>query len=261
MTDGEYIQAFYTSNQRGIRDAYDTLKNGFMSFLKFKCPHLPDIFYEDVYHEAIITLQQNILSQKLTEGNLSSSLSSYLNSVGIFCAMHLVRERKELSTTDAVWNALTNGSSQIDMMDSEEAKYGLQNLWIEEVEQPFKDWRSRNPLSERDERDHFYDELTCSFLNKHKAKANPIFDDVVEDVDMLIERERNKIIRETVAKMEKPCAPILLGAIWEGKSNAQLAIDLAYRTTDVLKNQKSRCLGKVKKLIKDILSQCGYNYE
>ena len=147
MTDGEYIQAFYTSNQRGIRDAYDTLKNGFMSFLKFKCPHLPDIFYEDVYHEAIITLQQNILSQKLTEGNLSSSLSSYLNSVGIFCAMHLVRERKELSTTDAVWNALTNGSSQIDMMDSEEAKYGLQNLWIEEVEQPFKDWRSRKPLS------------------------------------------------------------------------------------------------------------------
>lgn len=261
MTDSAYIKAFYTSNQRGIRDAYETLKSGFMSFLKFKCPHLPNIFYDDVYHEAIITLQQNILSKKLTESNLSSSLSSYLNSVGIFCAMHLARERKELNTNDSVWNALTNGNSQIDMMDSDEAKYGLQYLWMEEVEQPFFDWCSSNPLAKREEKDNLFDELFDKYLEKHKAKAIPILDDVIEDVDMLIERERNKIIRETVVEMKEPCAPILLGAIWEGKSNAELAIDLEYSTTDVLKNQKSRCFRKVKKLIKDTLSQCGYNYE
>ncbi len=257
MTDKEYIQAFYNSNQQGIRDAYVTFKKGFLKFIKYKCPQLSDIFYEDVYHEAFVAVQQNILGGKLSEDTLTSSLSSYLNSVGIYCAMHMVRDNKEVHTSGAAWDMLINGKT----LEGDDLKYGYQYLWIEEVEEPFNLWCSQNPTSKEEEKFQEYDRLCELYTDNHKSKAEPIFDDVIVLMDDLIDRERNKIIRHEVEKMKEPCAPILLGAIWEGKSNTELASELKYKTTDVLKNQKSRCLNSIKVILRKILKQCGYDYE
>lgn len=257
MTDKEYIQAFYNSNQKGIKEAYVTFKKGFINFIKFKCPQLSDIFYEDVYHDAFMAVQQNILAGKINESMLTSSLSSYLNSVGIYCAMHMMRDNKEVHTSDTAWNALINGKP----LEGDDLIYGYQYLWIEEVEEPFNLWCANNPKSKMEEKSQEYDRLCELYTDKHKSKAAPILDDVVVTMDDLIDVERNKIIREQVVKMEEPCAPLLLGAIWDGKSNAELAVELEYKTADVVKNQKSRCLKTIKGILRKILKQCGYNYE
>lgn len=257
MTDKEYIQAFYNSNQLGIREAYVTFKKDFLSFIKFKCPLLSDIFYEDVYHDAFMAVQQNILAGKICEDTLTSSLSSYLNSVGIYCAMHMMRANKEVYTSGTAWDALINGKP----LQGDDLTYGYQYLWIEEVEEPFNLWCANNPNSKKEEKSQEYDRLCELYTDKHKSKAALILDDVVVTMEDLIDDERNKIIREQVVKMEKPCAPLLLGAIWEGKSNAELAVELEYKTADVVKNQKSRCLKTIKGILRKILKQCGYDYE
>lgn len=257
MTDKEYIQAFYNSNQDGIKEAYVAFKKGFINFIKFKCPQLPDIFYEDVYHDAFMAVQQNILAGKIKESMLTSSLSSYLNSVGIYCAMHMIRDNKEIHTSNAAWDALINGKP----LEGDDLKYGYQYLWIEEVEEPFSLWCTNNPDSKKEEKSQEYDRLCELYTDKHKSKAAPILDDVIVNMEDLIDKERNEIIREQVVKMKRPCAPILLGSIWEGKTNTELAIELEYKNADVVKNKKSICLKTIKGILRKILKQCGYDYE
>ena len=59
-------------------------------------------------------------------------------------------------------------------------------------------------------------------------------------------------VRRIVTSMEDPCKTILWSFYWDGKSLATIAKELPkYKNADSVKTQKSRCLTKVKILMKE----------
>ena len=78
--------------------------------------------------------------------------------------------------------------------------------------------------------------------------------------DQMEQQERERIIRELVNQMGQPCAPLLLGHLWENKSMSELATELGYSNADSAKSQKSKCMKKVITFIKPKLIKYGYGY-
>lgn len=68
-----------------------------------------------------------------------------------------------------------------------------------------------------------------------------------EDMDT---QERERIIRSLIEQLGKPCAPLLLGHLWENKSMEILAQELGYSNADSAKSQKAKCMKKVKTFVK-----------
>lgn len=89
----------------------------------------------------------------------------------------------------------------------------------------------------------------------------PIFKEYVfdpnEDMD---KQERERIIRELIEQLGKPCAPLLLGHLWKNKSMNELATELGYSNADSAKTQKSKCMKKVMTFVKQQLIEYGYGY-
>jgi RNA polymerase sigma factor (sigma-70 family) len=73
-------------------------------------------------------------------------------------------------------------------------------------------------------------------------------------------QERERIIRSLVEQLGKPCAPLLLGHLWENKSMEILAQELGYSNADSAKSQKAKCMNKVKTFVKQQLIEYGYGY-
>ena len=73
-------------------------------------------------------------------------------------------------------------------------------------------------------------------------------------------QEREHIIRSLVEQLGKPCAPLLLGHLWENKSMEILAQELGYSNADSAKSQKAKCMKKVKTFVKQQLIEYGYGY-
>ena len=73
-------------------------------------------------------------------------------------------------------------------------------------------------------------------------------------------QERERIIRSLVEQLGKPCAPLLLGNLWENKSMEILAQELGYSNADSAKSQKAKCMKKVKTFVKQQLIEYGYGY-
>lgn len=73
-------------------------------------------------------------------------------------------------------------------------------------------------------------------------------------------QERERIIRSLVEQLGKPCAPLLLGHLWENKSMEILAQELGYSNADSAKSQKAKCIKKVKTFVKQQLIEYGYGY-
>jgi RNA polymerase sigma factor (sigma-70 family) len=73
-------------------------------------------------------------------------------------------------------------------------------------------------------------------------------------------QERERIIRSLVEQLGKPCAPLLLGHLWENKSMEILAQELGYSNADSAKSQKAKCMKKVKTFVKQQLIEYGYGY-
>ena len=73
-------------------------------------------------------------------------------------------------------------------------------------------------------------------------------------------QERERIIRSLVEQLGKPCAPLLLGHLWENKSMEILAQELGYINADSAKSQKAKCMKKVKTFVKQQLIEYGYGY-
>lgn len=73
-------------------------------------------------------------------------------------------------------------------------------------------------------------------------------------------QERERIIRSLVEQLGKPCAPLLLGHLWENKSMEILAQELGYSNADSAKSQKAKCMKKVKTFVKEQLIEYGYGY-
>ena len=81
-----------------------------------------------------------------------------------------------------------------------------------------------------------------------------------EDENKVRVEQREKLIREQVMLMKQPCAPLLLGYYWENKSMRQLADEMDYSSEDVAKNQKARCMKKLKVFVIATLKKHGYEY-
>ena len=73
-------------------------------------------------------------------------------------------------------------------------------------------------------------------------------------------QERERIIRSLIEQLGKPCAPLLLGHLWENKSMEILAQELGYSNADSAKSQKAKCMKKVKTFVKQQLIEYGYGY-
>ena len=72
--------------------------------------------------------------------------------------------------------------------------------------------------------------------------------------------ERERIIRGLVEQIGDPCAPLLIGKLWENKSMAELADELGYSSADSAKTQKNKCMKKVMSFVKQKLIEYGYGY-
>lgn len=94
MTDQDIIIAFRTSNQHVLSQSYYDMKGKFFSFIRKTCTTIDERSIEDIYHTALIELQQNILYGRLTENNLTCSLQTYLNSIGYNVAMCNLRKQR-----------------------------------------------------------------------------------------------------------------------------------------------------------------------
>ena len=83
MTDTEYIQAFRARNNKAISLFYREYRESFMAFLANKFHSLNQQLLAEVFQESVSRVWENIERGKLTETSLTSSLSTYLNSIGI----------------------------------------------------------------------------------------------------------------------------------------------------------------------------------
>ena len=95
MKDTEIIQAFLTNDQRGIRQAYEAWQAPFRSAILHRT-NLDEDYLDDAYQEAVIRLQQHILTGRITVDNLNHSLLAYLKEIGYYAALEIIRGRREL---------------------------------------------------------------------------------------------------------------------------------------------------------------------
>lgn len=93
-------------------------------------------------------------------------------------------------------------------------------------------------------------------MDDEPQSSNQSFDPN-DDMDT---QERERIIRSLVEQLGKPCAPLLLGHLWENKSMEILAQELGYSNADSAKSQKAKCMKKVKTFVKQQLIEYGYGY-
>ena len=99
-------------------------------------------------------------------------------------------------------------------------------------------------------------EFSDDSMDDESQSSNQSFDPN-DDMDT---QERERIIRSLVEQLGKPCAPLLLGHLWENKSMEILAQELGYSNADSAKSQKAKCMKKVKTFVKQQLIEYGYGY-
>lgn len=95
MTDLEYIQGFKNNNERAINSFYNHFRQLFFAYFR---SHFSknEAYILDLFQDSCVVLWQNIRQGKLTESNLSSSLSTYFLSVGKYTMMAKDRKFKEI---------------------------------------------------------------------------------------------------------------------------------------------------------------------
>ena len=74
----------------------------------------------------------------------------------------------------------------------------------------------------------------------------------VSDEEEVMEKEKRcAMIKETVKNIQEPCATLLDKFYWEDKSGEEIANDMGYKNTDTVKNQKYKCMQKLKTYLKE----------
>lgn len=111
------------------------------------------------------------------------------------------------------------------------------------------------------------DEATDTIDIKEELELSDDMDDEPQYSDQSFDpnddmdtQERERIIRSLIEQLGKPCAPLLLGYLWENKSMEILAQELGYSNADSAKSQKAKCMKKVKTFVKQQLIEYGYGY-
>ena len=120
--------------------------------------------------------------------------------------------------------------------------------------------KGNNQTNEEDDDDTIYikeeSELSDDPMDDEPISSDQSFDPN-DDMDT---QEREHIIRSLVEQLGKPCAPLLLGHLWENKTMETLAQELGYSNADSAKSQKAKCMKKVKTFVKQQLIEYGYGY-
>ena len=120
--------------------------------------------------------------------------------------------------------------------------------------------KGHNQTNEEDDDDTIYikeeSELSDDPMDDEPISSDQSFDPN-DDMDT---QEREHIIRSLVEQLGKPCAPLLLGHLWENKTMETLAQELGYSNADSAKSQKAKCMKKVKTFVKQQLIEYGYGY-
>jgi RNA polymerase sigma factor (sigma-70 family) len=212
MTDKEIIQSFIDNNQHGIREVYYAWRVPFEQSLMRLLPNTDDM--DDAYQEAFIRLQQHILTERLTAGNIQKSLVAYFKTIGRYVALEIINQRNK-------------GHNQTNEEDDDDT------IYIKEESELSDDPMDDEPISS---------------------------DQSFDPNDNMDTQERERIIRSLVEQLGKPCAPLLLGHLWENKTMETLAQELGYSNADSAKSQKAKCMKKVKTFVKQQLIEYGYGY-
>lgn len=232
MTDKEIIQSFLDNNQDGIREAYYAWRVPFEQSVCYRT-HLDLNYIDDAYQEAFIRLQQHILTKRLTADNVQKSLLAYLKEIGYFVAMEIINKRRELPISFVQSYDETNDQQE----DNETHQIIHRHVESQDVDTPE------------------------NLPDEQPNEKVPIQEDNYFDLFTDIEREEHeRIIRQLVEQVGPPCAPLLLGYLWENKSMSNLAQELGYSSADSAKTQKSKCMKKVIVFIKQKLIEYGYEY-
>lgn len=213
MTDKEIIQSFLDNDQNGIREVYYVWRKPFEQALSHLLPNTDDM--DDAYQEAIIRLQQHILTERLTPDNINKSLLAYFKTIGRYVALEIINQHNKGQQDTKTEEETPHIISDVNTTDSSDVDSDDEPI---EIDRPF---------------------------------------DPNESMDI---QEREHIIRSLVEQLGTPCAPLLIGFLWENKSMNELAQELGYSSADSAKTQKSKCMNKVKTFVKHKLIEYGYGY-
>lgn len=101
MTDTDYISGFKNNNESIISSFYKEYKDRFCSYFKSHFGKTGE-YLTDLFQDSCLILWQNIRDDKLRQDNLTSSLLTYLLSVGKYTMMARDRKYKEILDDDAI---------------------------------------------------------------------------------------------------------------------------------------------------------------
>ena len=129
-------------------------------------------------------MQQHILTERLTADNIQKSLLAYLKEIGYFVAMEIINKRRELPISFVQSYDETNDQQE----DNETHQILHRHVESQDVDTPE------------------------NLPDEQPNEKVPIQEDNYFDLSTHIEREEHeRIIRQLVAQVGPPCAPILLG--------------------------------------------------
>lgn len=113
MKDSEYIIRISANNQSAIADFYDSVYPRFVSYFRNNYSKT-DEYSMDLFHDSFMAMYDNILNQKLTADNLTTSLYQYL--LGIAINMMKARDRKDHAFDQVpLYHTASAGSDEVIM--------------------------------------------------------------------------------------------------------------------------------------------------
>lgn len=101
MKDTDIINGFLRNDEKVISAFYKEFKFRFCSFFRAKFAK-DEEYVNDLYQDACAVFWNNIQTGKLTTSNLTSSLSTYLISVGKYSLMAKDRKYKEIVSDNEI---------------------------------------------------------------------------------------------------------------------------------------------------------------
>lgn len=101
MTDAEYIRGFASNDDRVLRRFERKFRGPFIAYLKSRTGKTTD-YLDNIFQESWVRLWQKISSGKLTEYDMTASLSTYFNQIGYYTYLETERKYKEVINNDAL---------------------------------------------------------------------------------------------------------------------------------------------------------------
>lgn len=84
--------------------------------------------------------------------------------------------------------------------------------------------------------------------NNWRSKHDEMTDDKSE-LELIIERERNEVVRQLMSKMGDKCRKVLTLFYFDQKNMKEIMEEMNWNTVQSAKNKKSLCMKKIKKMI------------